>query len=117
MSTYGGQGDYAELMELQIALQQKVEEISTAGVDYATAERNYRVALKTEILKLRAKGQPVTIVSDLARGDENVANLKLTRDATKSVYEATIEAVNVLKLRIRMVNEQINREWNGSSVY
>ena len=117
MSVYGGQGDYAELMELQADLQHKVEELSTAGVEYATAERNYRVALKTEILRLRAKGQPVTIVSDLARGDEDVANLKLSRDATKSVYEATIEAVNVLKLRIRMVNEQINREWNSTSIY
>ena len=58
------------------------------GRDYAEAEQNYRIALAQKMLELREQGCPVTIVSDLARGDIKIARLKFDRDAKEAVFKA-----------------------------
>lgn len=64
---------------LDAALQQ----LGNRGRAYAQAERDYRVALRQEILKERDKGTPVTIISDVCRGDREIAGLRFNRDVAK----------------------------------
>ena len=40
------------------------------------------------MLRLRAEGVPVTIISDLCRGNEKIADLKLKRDIAETLYES-----------------------------
>lgn len=56
---------------------------------YAQAEAAYRIELAKEMTVLRAQGQPVTLVGDLARGSEKIATLKLSRDLAKGLLDAS----------------------------
>lgn len=88
-----------------------IKQLGIRGRAYAQAEHDYRVAMRKKILDERAKGTPVTIISDLCRGDPEVAKLRLERDIAKTVYESAQEAINGFKLQIRILDSQIEREW------
>lgn len=116
MGAYAGQGDYAELMELQDRIDREVEAMRNAGCQYARNEAEYRKALRLSILDERAKGTPVTLTSDLCRGDPHIADLKCARDCSEALYKASQEAINTMKLRMRIVNAQIDREWSRAAI-
>ena len=59
----------------------------------AQAEHDYRVALASRVTILKAEGIPVTIMSDLARGDKAIAKLKLERDIAKGIADACRQAI------------------------
>lgn len=88
-----------------------IKELRSRGSAYAQAEQDYRVELAKCILLEREKGTPVTIISDVCRGDRTIAGLKFNRDVADVVYKSALEAVNVYKLQIRILDEQIEREW------
>lgn len=71
------------------------KELRTQAKAYAEKEREYRVALRQEILKLRSENFPATLISDLARG--NVANLKFERDLAESLFKATVESSKAIQ--------------------
>lgn len=88
-----------------------IKQLGIRGKAYAQAEHDYRVAMRKKILDERAKGTPVTIISDVCRGDPEVAKLRLERDIALTVYESAQEAINGFKLQIRILDSQIEREW------
>ena len=107
---------YEQLDELTDALMAELEVCKTSGCQYAENEAQYRKALRLAILAEREKGTPATITSDLCRGREDIAELKRLRDCSEAIYKASQEAINVYKLRIRMVDAQITRVWNSGNV-
>jgi hypothetical protein len=107
---------YVKLEELTDALMDELETCKTSGCQYAENESEYRKRLRLEILAERDKGTPVTIISDICRGQEEIADLKFHRDCSEAIYKASQEAINVYKLRIRMIDAQITREWNSGNV-
>lgn len=113
--SYTGQHFFAEVDMLNDQLEESVDEMRIAGREMAQAERDYRVALAKKIWDLRTSGIPVTIINDLARGDEEVAMLKLKRDASETDWKTCIEVVNTTKLKVRVIAEQIGREWGRPS--
>ena len=38
----------------------------------------------------------------------------MEKDIALSLYESSKEAINAYKLKIRVLNDQISREWSGS---
>lgn len=88
-----------------------IKQLGIRGKAYAQAEHDYRVAMRQKILAERSNGTPVTIISDLCRGDPEVAKLRLERDIALTVYESAQEAINGFKLQIRILDSQIEREW------
>lgn len=95
-------------------LDAEVREASKAGREYAEAEAKYRCALAVEMLRLRDdEGRPVTLVPDLARGKREIAALKVKRDTSEAIYKASLEAINASKLRIRILDAQLSREYNS----
>lgn len=107
---------YGQLDELTDLLMAELETCKTSGCQYAENEAGYRKALRLAILDERQKGTPATLTSDLCRGREDIANLKRLRDCSEAIYKASQEAINVYKLRIRMLDAQITREWNIGNV-
>ena len=105
--------DYKTLEELNKKLTEALNKIKKTSADYANAYRAYRVALRKEHLRLRSNGIPVTIADDLARGEETVAALKEQEIITEALYRSNIEAINVYKLQIKIINEQIRTEYNN----
>ena len=88
-----------------------IRQLGIRGRAYAQAEHDYRVAMRKKILEERANGTPVTIISDLCRGDPDVAKLRIERDIALTVYESAKEAIQTYKLQIRILDAQIEREW------
>ena len=100
-----------ELWKVNDLLKKALEQFKQRGKEYAEAYRNYRVLLAQELLRLKAEGTPVTIAYDIARGKEEVADAKEQEIITESLYKSCQEAINTYKLQIKILQEQINKEW------
>lgn len=66
-----------------------------------------------KILEERDKGTPVTIISDICRGNPEIAKMRFERDCAEVVYKSALEAINAMKLQIRVLDAQVGREWNA----
>lgn len=108
-----GQDLYMNLQSKVALLDESLKQIKQRGRNYAKAEQDYRVALSKKILTERDNGVPVTVINDICRGSAEVAQLKFERDVAESVYKAALEAINVYKLQIRLLEGQIDREYRG----
>lgn len=81
--------------------------------DYAKKEYEYRVALSKELITLRAEGQAVTHLADIARGKEKIAKLRFNRDIAEGLVRSAEEGINFYKLKIREMEAQYNREYGN----
>lgn len=99
------------LRDLQKQLDISVKQLRKSGADYAEAYKNYRIALAQELVKLRERNIPVTLCSDLARGNHEVAHKKFQEISTEAIYRANLESINSLKIQIKVIENQIEREW------
>ena len=100
-----------ELWRINDLLTKALEQFKTRGLEYAKAYANYRKLVAQELLKLKAEGMPVTIAYDIARGKEEVANAKEQEIIAETMYKSCQEAINTFKLQIKILQEQINKEW------
>jgi hypothetical protein len=106
-------------MDLLNELQIKIKELNTSikslrqtGTEYAEAERSYKVCLRQHALRLRSeKDMPVTLIQQVVYGVPEVAEKRFTRDVAEAVYKANQEAINSIKLQIRIIEGQLNREF------
>lgn len=87
-----------EIYETKQRLRNAGKEVYSLGVDKATTERAYRLALSQEMMKLRYEKMPATILSDIARG--NVSDLKFQRDLATEKSKAGLAAMNALTVEI-----------------
>lgn len=83
-------------------------QLKTLGLEKAKTQRDYKVRQAQEILKLRADKYPVTIIQDLVKGNEEVAELRLKRDIAQSDYFTAIEAMNNLRLEVEILRTKIS---------
>lgn len=105
---------YDELQKRVRQLDFAIKELRKNGIAYAEAERDYKVKLREEILKLRNEGMAVGIIDKTCFGIPSVAELRFKRDVAKTVYEANMEAINSTKLQLRLLENQINREYGAT---
>ena len=96
-----------ERSEINKQLNKALQLAKDRGKAYAKAEQAYRCRQRQEILEERANGMPVTIISDVVKGHEEVSKLRLERDIAKTLYETAREAINVKKIQLRMVEDDI----------
>ncbi len=109
-----GQELFEELSEKTKLLDTALTHFGKRGRIYANAHAKYRMELSKEILAEREKGTPVTIVSDVCRGKTTIADLCMKRDIAEAMYKAAQEAINVYKLEVNILREQIDREYHRS---
>lgn len=94
-------------------LDRAVRELKPRGAKKAQAEHDYRLALSKRLTVLRAEGNPVTHLADIAKGEPEIAKLRMERDIADSLYESAQESINVQKLKIRILESQLAREWGA----
>lgn len=99
---------YREMNKLREELNLAIEFAKKRGQDLSKAERDYRVALAKKILIERDNKVPVTIISDICRGDAEIADLKFNRDTQEVLYKSAGERINATKLEIRIVEGQMD---------
>lgn len=103
---------FEEITRLINQLDVAVRQLRKSGSDLAEAERKYKVCLRQEALKLRAeKNMPVTLINQIIYGVPEVANLRFDRDVKEAVYQANQESINSTKLKLRILENQYQREW------
>lgn len=101
--------DKCRLLDIQVG------KLGETGRAYAKAYSEYRVALAKELVKLKSEGYAITLAGDIARGDPEIAKLKFQEIASEALYKANIESINVLKLEIKIIQEQLNKEWTNEN--
>lgn len=103
-----------EVFRLNDELSASIGRLAENGRKLAEAERDYKITLRTEALKLRQeKGLPVTLISQIIYGVPEVANLRFKRDIAETIYNTNQEHINITKLKIRVLESQIQREWHN----
>lgn len=73
-----------------------VDNLDQAVQRHAESEHSYRKAFAKKIVELRADGVPATICLELAKGDQQVAQLKYDRDLAKGIIDVTRERLRQL---------------------
>lgn len=108
-------------MDLFIDLQAKTKELEVSikqlrvsGTNYAQAERDYKVLLRQECLKLRDEGMAIGMIDKTCYGIPSVAEARFKRDVAEAVYKANLEAIQSIKLQLRLIENQISREYSNS---
>ena len=75
------------------------------------SEKNYKILLRQEVLKLRDEGTAIGVIDKICYGIPSVAEARYKRDIAETIYKANQEAINSLKLQIRIIDNQVDREW------
>lgn len=94
--------NYDLLQELQHKTQQletSIRLLRQNGTAYAEAERNYKILLRQECLKLRDDGMAIGMIDKTCYGIPSVAEARFNRDVAETIYKANQEAINSIKLQ------------------
>ena len=95
----------------QKQLDKAILDLRGNGTAYAEAERDYKILLRQEVLKLRDEGVAIGVIDKICYGIPSVAEARYKRDVCEAIYKANQEAINSLKLQIRIIDNQVSREW------
>ena len=87
-------------------LTRSIKVLKNNGQKLAEAERDYKIILRQEALKLRANDMPVTLINQIVYGIPEVADKRLQRDVAEATYTANQEHINVTKLKLRILENQ-----------
>lgn len=108
-----------ELMQdknaLTAQLNASLKQLRTNGTAFAEAEKQYKILLRQECLKLRDEGMAVTLIDKVCFGIPSIAEARFKRDVAEVVYKANQEAINSVKLQLRIIESQIEREWHSGN--
>jgi hypothetical protein len=105
---------YEEIQRLMAELTASIRKLRDNGAKLAEAERDYKITLRKEALKLRAGEMPVTLINSIIYGVPEVAEKRFKRDVEQANYDANKEHINVTKLKLRLLEAQLNREWGAA---
>ncbi len=110
-------------MDLMNDIQNLMKELTTSikllrknGNDLAIAERDYKICLRQEALKLRVEeDMPVTLINQIIYGVPEVAEKRFKRDVAETMYNTNQEHINITKLKLRLLEAQLSREWGDKN--
>ena len=105
---------YEDLRQKTKQLEMSIRQLRISGTEYAQAEKDYKILLRSECLKLRDDGMAIGMIDKTCYGIPSVAEARFKRDVCETVYKANLEAINSLKLQMRLIESQIQREWGAS---
>ena len=87
-----------ELYQGSKRLEEGSKEIFILAEKMAITEKEYRIALAKEKIKLRDEGMAIGLIEDVARG--NLADLRYERDIAKETYIAARDSMRAIQVQI-----------------
>ena len=91
-----------------------IKKLRQTGNALAEAERDYKITLRQEALKLRVEdNMPVTLINQIIYGIPDVAEKRYKRDIAETMYNTNQEHINATKLKLRLLESQLSREWSN----
>ena len=103
-----------ELQKLKNDLSTSMQLLRKNGEDLAQKENDYQIAKTQTVLLMKDAGCTMTEINLSIKGRPEVAPKLLARDIAKAMYEANMEHINVAKLELRIIENQIAREWGNA---
>jgi hypothetical protein len=94
-------------------LEYSIKSLRQNGTNYAQREKEYKILLREECLKLRDSGMAIGMIDKTCYGIPSIAEARFKRDVAETIYKANLEAINSIKLQMRIIEGQLNREWNN----
>lgn len=101
-----------ELERMKDELHRSIKMLRTNGEALAKKEHDYQIIKAQTWRVLKAEGWTSTDLNATIKGQPEVAEAMFDRDTAKAMYEANQEHINVVKLEIRVLENQIAREWS-----
>ncbi len=105
---------FNELQTKTRELEVSIKSLRQSGTNYAQAEKDYKVLLRQECLKLRDEGMAIGMIDKTCYGIPSVAEARFKRDVAEAVYKANLEAINSIKLQMRLLENQLQREFGSN---
>ena len=105
---------WQELSEKRALLDKAIDTLANNGYELGAKERDYKIAINKKALELRAEDTPVTLINTIIYGYEDIAKLRFDRDMAQVKYNANNEYINTLKLQIRILENQLSREYSNT---
>ena len=103
-----------QLERTKADLHKSMQLLRQNGNALAQAEQEYQIAKTQTVLKMKDDGCTITEIQLSIKGRPEVAPKLLERDIAKAMYDANMEHINVAKLELRILENQISREWNNA---
>jgi hypothetical protein len=104
---------FNDIQELIEKLNTAIKSLAKKGQELAEAERDYKITLRQEALKLRQeKNMAVTLINQIIYGIPEVADKRFKRDIAEAMYQTNLEYINTTKLQLRILENQLQREWS-----
>lgn len=107
---------YSEREMLRRKLDQCIRMLRETGSDYAKADRAYNEAVAACWMRLRDKDMPIGMISKVYKGEKDVAEKRFAMIQAETMRDANKEAVMSYKLQLRLVEDQIQREFSSPSM-
>lgn len=104
---------FNDIEALMNKLNASLKQLRKTGAEYAKAYTDYRMALAKELLILKDEGYAISLAGDIARGKREIAHLKFEEISKEAIYKANQESINVLKLQIKILSTQLDKEYNA----
>lgn len=102
-----------EIESMRKKLNIAVKELRNSAKNYAEAYTAYRIAIAKELIQLKDAKTPATLAYDIARGKPEIAKLKFEEICKEGIYKANQESIQAIKLEIRLLEAQLEREWEN----
>ena len=102
------EGIMGNLSSCIAALNKGNMELKKLALKKAQTEKSYRIKRAQEILKLKEEKYPATLIIEIVKGNEEVAELRLQRDVAESAYYNCISSIENLRLEIESMKSKMN---------
>lgn len=104
-----------DIQVLMDELTLSIKKLRQTGNALAEAERNYKITLRQEALKLKFDdNMPVTLINQIIFGVPEVAEKRFKRDIAETMRDTNLEHINATKLKLRLLEAQVQREYGIS---
>ena len=92
-------------------LSESINLMQQYGTDYAQKDSRYQITLAETATRMKADGETATMISLTIRGTDKVPKMRMDRDIAEVMYKTAQEKIQVVKLQLKLVEAQIEREW------
>ena len=103
-----------EMKRMKDELHRSMKMLRQNGETLATKEHDYQLIKAQTWRRLKAEGWTSTDLNATIKGQPEVAEAMFDRDTARAMYEANQEHINVVKLELRVLENQIAREWSNN---
>lgn len=102
---------WEEIQQIEKQINAALQTLRANGIALAEAEKTYRIAKAKRTLELKQNGLPTTLIPDLVKGSEDIAELCFKRDCAEAVYKANQQAIVVKQQEYKSYQMYFDKEY------